>query len=95
MVAAWSAHAAEHGHSLPQLAVAFASLPSAVSKIVLGIATPEEVSLNVASVEGVRLSAAPLNRCYFVCQRQLRSEMSPSPLARCGACQRRCGGTRL
>jgi D-threo-aldose 1-dehydrogenase len=53
-VASWAKIAALHGVSLAQLAIAFATLPCAVDKIVLGMATASEVELNVASVEAVR-----------------------------------------
>lgn len=53
-VEAWARLAAKHSVSLAQLAIAFATLPCAVEKVVLGMATADEVERNVASVESVR-----------------------------------------
>lgn len=53
-VESWRALAAEYGVSLPALAIAFAFVPVVVSKVVLGMATAEEVAKNVAAVEESR-----------------------------------------
>ena len=61
-VAKWTELAEKHNCTLVQTAIAFASLPVAVEKIVLGMATPEEVSANVESIEAVERVPAALWR---------------------------------
>ena len=61
-VAKWTELAEKHKITLVQAAIAFASLPVAVGKIVLGMATPEEVSANVESIEAVERVPAALWR---------------------------------
>jgi len=46
----WAALAAEHSLSLPAVAIAFAALPACVTRVVLGMATPEQVRDNLAWV---------------------------------------------
>ena len=48
----WRALAVEYGHELPAVAIAFAVLPKIVSRVVLGVATPEQVRQNLKWVEG-------------------------------------------
>lgn len=43
----WAALAAEHGLSLPAVAIAFAALPSCVTRILLGMANPQQVRQNL------------------------------------------------
>jgi aryl-alcohol dehydrogenase-like predicted oxidoreductase len=43
----WGKLAAGHSVSLPAVAVAFAAMPECVEKLVIGMATPEEVEQNV------------------------------------------------
>jgi hypothetical protein len=43
----WRALAAKHGSSLEAVAIAFAALPSVVSKVVLGMKSAKEVEINV------------------------------------------------
>ena len=45
----WAELAQEHGCSLPAVAVAFAALPAAVDKVVMGMKTVAEVEANVAA----------------------------------------------
>jgi aryl-alcohol dehydrogenase-like predicted oxidoreductase len=45
---AWGDLAAAHGVSLPAVAVAFGALPECVEKLVIGMASAEEVAENVA-----------------------------------------------
>lgn len=47
LAADWATLAAEHGLSLPAVAIAFAALPSCVTRIVLGMATSEQVRQNL------------------------------------------------
>jgi D-threo-aldose 1-dehydrogenase len=53
-VAAWERLGAQNGVSLADLAIAFATLPRAVDKVVLGMASVGEVERNVASIEAVQ-----------------------------------------
>ena len=46
----WRALAEKHGRSLPAVAIAFAALPKCVTRIVLGMASAEEVVANMAWV---------------------------------------------
>ena len=48
---AWEALAEKHSVSLPAVAIRFAFLPSCVEKVILGMSTPDEVSMNMASLE--------------------------------------------
>lgn len=48
---AWRALADAHGVSVEAVAVAFAALPSVVSKVVMGMKTPEEVTRNLGAAE--------------------------------------------
>jgi D-threo-aldose 1-dehydrogenase len=50
-VDAWEALAEKHSVSLPAVAIRFAFLPSCVEKVIMGMSTPDEVSLNMASLE--------------------------------------------
>jgi D-threo-aldose 1-dehydrogenase len=58
----WTGLAAKHGCSLVETAVAFASLPVAVKKIVLGMATPNEVTQNIVAIDAVQRVPAQLWR---------------------------------
>jgi D-threo-aldose 1-dehydrogenase len=51
LAARWRALAAEHGVSLPAVAIAFAAMPKCVTRVVLGVASPEQVHQNVAWVQ--------------------------------------------
>ena len=44
---AWRALAAKHGCSLPAVAIAFAALPTCVSRVVLGMASARQVDENM------------------------------------------------
>ncbi len=44
---AWGTLAAKHGVSLPAVALAFAAIPECVEKLVIGMATAEEVAQNI------------------------------------------------
>jgi len=46
----WRALAETHGVSLPAVAMAFAALPTVVSRVVVGMATPEQVAQSVATM---------------------------------------------
>jgi len=46
----WVALAAKYNVGLAAVAVGFASLPAVIKKVVLGMASPEEVALNLQSV---------------------------------------------
>jgi D-threo-aldose 1-dehydrogenase len=45
--AGWAALAAEHGLALPAVAMAFAALPRCVTRVVVGMSSPEDVEENV------------------------------------------------
>ena len=47
----WQALAEKHGVSLPAVAISFAYLPSCVEKVIMGMSTPEEVEMNMASLK--------------------------------------------
>ena len=49
--ARWLELATKHGFGLGAVAVGFASLPAVIGKVVLGMASPEEVALNIDSIE--------------------------------------------
>jgi D-threo-aldose 1-dehydrogenase len=46
----WALLAEEFGHTLPAVAIAFAAMPACVTRVVLGMATPEQVASNLAWV---------------------------------------------
>lgn len=48
--AQWRQLAEKHGFSLPAVAIAFAALPTCVTRVVLGMATPAQVEENIAWV---------------------------------------------
>ena len=50
-IATWRELAEKHGVSVEAVAVAFAALPSCVSKVVMGMKTEEEVARNLAAAE--------------------------------------------
>merc|ERR1719247_601917 len=50
----WTVLASKHGVALPAVALAFAFLPECVSRVVLGMASPEEVAQNMAWVKESR-----------------------------------------
>ena len=55
----WRALAAKHAVSLEAVAIAFAALPSVVSKVVLGMKSAKEVELNVkAAAESASVPVA-------------------------------------
>jgi D-threo-aldose 1-dehydrogenase len=55
----WRALAAKHGSSLEAVAIAFAALPSVVSKVVMGMKSEEEVVINVkAAAESAAVPVA-------------------------------------
>ena len=47
----WQALADKHGVSLSAVAISFACLPTVVIKVIFGMTTPEEVEMNMASLE--------------------------------------------
>jgi len=47
----WQALADKHGVSLPAVAMAFATLPTVVSRVVIGMATPEQVKQTLATLK--------------------------------------------
>ena len=47
----WQALADKHGVSLSAVAISFACLPTVVTKVIFGMSTPEEVEMNMASLE--------------------------------------------
>ena len=47
----WATLAAKYNVSLAAVAVTFASLPAIITKVVLGMASPEEVALNLESMQ--------------------------------------------
>jgi D-threo-aldose 1-dehydrogenase len=56
---AWRALAAQYGVSLQAVAIAFAALPTCVTRVVLGMASAQQVAENVAWVtESVRVPPA-------------------------------------
>ncbi len=55
----WRALAAKHGATLEATAIAFAALPSVVSKVVLGMKSAKEVEINVkAAAESANVPVA-------------------------------------
>jgi aryl-alcohol dehydrogenase-like predicted oxidoreductase len=48
---AWSALSERHGVSLPATAIAFAGMPKCVSKVVLGMATVDELDQNLDYID--------------------------------------------
>ena len=56
----WKRLADEYGHELPSVAIAFASLPMCVTRIVLGMASPEQVEQNLKWVAGAAKVEAAL-----------------------------------
>lgn len=55
----WKDLAEKHGTTLPAVAVAFAALPTCVSRVALGMATVEQVEMNLAIIaESKRVPAA-------------------------------------
>jgi D-threo-aldose 1-dehydrogenase len=50
-VEAWRSLATRHGLALPAVAIAFATLPVCVTRVVLGIASAEQVAANLLWVE--------------------------------------------
>ena len=59
---AWRALAAKHGCSLPAVAIAFAALPTCVSRVVLGMASARQVDENMRWVAEAAKCAGHLGR---------------------------------
>merc|ERR1712048_157757 len=47
----WRSLAEKHGCSLPAVAMAFAALPTVVTRVVVGLATPEQVDQTLKTLE--------------------------------------------
>jgi D-threo-aldose 1-dehydrogenase len=75
----WRTLAAEHGVSLPAVAIAFAYLPTCVARVVIGCATAEEVAANVRAIE--ESAKVPASLWHVARARGLLGEDIPLPAA--------------
>lgn len=73
----WRKLAAKHGCSLPAVAMAFAALPVVVSRVVLGMATPEQVEQAVSTLSAA--ASVPITIWHEAKQIGLLAEGVPVP----------------
>ena len=73
----WGALCERHNVSLPATAVAFAAMPTCVSRVVLGMATEEELEQNLRTVE--ESAAVPVALFHEAQQAGLLLEDIPLP----------------